>query len=810
MKKRKARHPLELQPAQLRWRCTPARLGMSSMKDVKPLKEIVGQDRALRALQMGLAMKHYGYNIFAAGLPGTGRTTTLKRLLADLEHQSVELTDKLFVHNFKDPDSPIYISLPAGQGGSFKKGMANLLGELLKNVPAVFESRRYQEQRKSMLEHFQDRQRSILRDFEKKVKERGFEVVQVQGNTASRPEIAPVVDGNPVSMDQIHTRAEAGEITKEEFARISQQQAELDAQMDIVMREMRNIERKAKRSLEDLSHKVVVPIVEEPIADLEESFKSPKVHEYLKEVKEDVLNNLSRFHLKEESQPSILGMQVPREDDQFLEYQVNVVVDNSDVKGAPVVFETNPRYKNLFGTIERVIDRNGIWRTDFMHIKGGSMLKADGGYLAIHAADAITEPGVYSALKRILRNRQIEIQSYESGLFGSSSALKPEPIDLQVKVIMIGDSYTYQLLYWLDDDFKEIFKIRADFDAEMPNVEKAIQGYIAFIKGICDRENLLPFDMSAVAEMVEYGVRVSGRQNKLSTRFSILADVLREASYWAQADKATTVTAMHVRKAIDERIERVRMVEEKIQEMILEGSIFIDTDGAKVGQVNGLSIYQMGEYEFGKPSRITVKTSMGRAGIINIEREADLSGPTHNKGVLILTGYLRGKYAQHKPLVLSASIAFEQSYSGVDGDSASSTEIYGLLSSLSDIPLRQDLAVTGSVDQHGEVQPIGGVNMKVEGFFDVCKARGLTGAQGVLIPSTNVKELMLRHDIVEAVQAGKFHIYAVNTVDEGIEILTGRKAGKRQKNGRFEPGSINALVDQKLTQYMKKVKKLGG
>jgi ATP-dependent Lon protease len=810
MKKRSNRHPLELLPSALRWQCTPAQLGIKSMDDVKPLKEIVGQDRALRALQMGLAMKHYGYNVFAAGLPGTGRTTTIKRLLSDLSQQKVELTDKIFVHNFKDPDSPVYISLPAGQGTAFKKDMATLLGELLKNVPAVFESRRYQEQRKSMLEHFQDRQRTILRDFEKKVKERGFEVVQVQGNAASRPEIAPVGEGGPVSMDQIHAKAEAGEISKEEFTRIMQQQAELDGQMDIVMREMRNIERKAKRSLEDLSHKVVVPLVEELIDDLEEKYKSPRVHEYLKEVKQDVLDNLPRFHQKDEPQPSILGMQITREEDHFLEYQVNVVVDNGDVKGVPVEFEKNPRYKNLFGTIERVTDRNGIWRTDFMHIKGGSMLKADGGYLVIHALDAITEPGVWPTLKRILRNREIEIQSYETGLFGTSSALKPEPISLQVKLIMVGDSYTYQLLYLLDDDFKEIFKVRADFDTEMPNADQAIKSYISFIRGICDHEQLLPFDISAVAEVVEHGVRLSGRKNKLSTRFSSLADVLREACYWAQLEQSQTVVGAHVRKAIEERIERVKMMEEKIQELILDGSILIDTDGAKVGQINGLSVYQMGEHEFGKPSRITVKTSMGRAGIINIEREAELSGPTHNKGVLILTGYLRAKYAQTKPLVLSASIAFEQSYSGVDGDSASSTEIYGILSSLSNVPLRQDLAVTGSVNQHGEIQAIGGVNLKIEGYYDVCKARGLTGKQGVLIPAANVNDLMLRHDVVEAVRQGKFHIYAIQTVDEGIELLASKKAGKRLKNGRFEPGSINALVDRKLTVYVKKVKKLGG
>jgi predicted ATP-dependent protease len=381
MKKPVKRHPLELTPAQLRWQCTPPQLGITGMEEVKPLKEIVGQDRALRALQIGMAMQQHGYNIFVTGAQGTGRTTTIKRMLQDVEGHPASLTDKLYVHNFKDPDSPLFISLPAGQGNLFKKDMATFLAELLKSIPAVFESRRYQEQRKAMLEHFQDRQRTVLKDFEKKVKERGFEVVQVQGGTTSRPEIAPVVDGNPVGMDQVHARAEAGEITREELTRTIQQQADLDAQMDLVMREMRNIERKAKRSLEDLSHKVVVPVVEELIYDLEERYATPKIHDYLMEVKENILDNLSRFHQKEESQQSVLGIQLPKEEDSFTEYQVNVVVDNSEVKGVPVVIEANPRYKNLFGTIERVVDRNGVWRSDFTHIKGGSMLKADGGFL---------------------------------------------------------------------------------------------------------------------------------------------------------------------------------------------------------------------------------------------------------------------------------------------------------------------------------------------------------------------------------------------------------------------------------------------
>lgn len=798
-----------LPPEKLRWRCHPETLGITSMEHVKPLKEIIGQNRALRALQLGLEIKHRGYNIFATGLPGTGKTTTISRMLHDYETRQAELNDKVYVHNFRDPDSPMIITLPAGKGLDLKKDMENVVAELLKGVPAVFESRRYLEQRKSLLEHFQDRQRSVLKDFEKKVKERGFEVVQVQGGTSSRPEIAPVMDGNPVSIEQIHTKADAGEMTKEELNNILKQQTELEAQMDLVMREMRNVERKAKRSIDDLNHKIIVPVVEELLDEVQRKHESPLIRRYLEEARNDILENLPRFHQKDEQQQPVLGIPIPKEDDSFLEYQVNVIVDNKGVKGMPVVMEKNPRYKNLFGTIERVVDRNGVWGTDFMRIKPGSLVKADGGFLVIDALDALTEPGVWVMLKRILRNAQIEIQSFESGLLGASSALKPEPIDLDVKVIMIGDSYIYNLLYHLDEDFREVFKIRADFDSEMPNETDSIASYLSFIKTMSDREGLLPFDLTAVIEFVEYGVRLSGRQSKLSTQFSILADVLREASYWATKEHDREVTGEHVRKAIEERIERVRMLEEKIQEMILDGSIMIDSDGKRVGQVNGLSVYQLGEYDFGRPSRITVKTSMGRAGIINIEREAAMSGPTHNKGVLILGGYLRSTFAQDKPLVLSASIAFEQSYSGVDGDSASSTEVYALLSSLSGIPLRQDIAVTGSINQHGEIQPIGGVNQKVEGFFDVCKARGLTGAQGVIIPHQNVKDLMVRHDVVQAVTKKQFHVYAVKTIEEGLKILTGKPAGKPKKTGGFTPGSIFARADARLRQFAKGQKKMG-
>jgi ATP-dependent Lon protease len=476
-----------------------------------------------------------------------------------------------------------------------------------------------------------------------------------------------------------------------------------------------------------------------------------------------------------------------------------------------VIIETSPTYRNLFGTIERNVDRmGGMWKTDFTKIKSGSFLRANGGYLVLNALDVFIEPGVWIALKRTLRNRSMEMQSFDPFYLFASSALKPEPIEARVKVVMIGDAYIYETLYYMDEDFKKIFKIKADFDSVMNRNEDSQLQYSTFIRKICQDENLLPFDRTGVAAVIEYGVRLAGRQKKLSTEFHRITDVLREANYWAKKDGSEQVTEKQVDQAIAERIDRLRMIEDKIQEMIDEGIILIDSEGAKVGQVNGLSVYDMGEYAFGKPSRITAKTAMGKTGIINIEREADLSGRTHNKGVLILGGYLRGKYAQDKPLTLTASLAFEQSYSGVDGDSASSTEVYAIVSSLANLPLRQDMAITGSINQNGEIQPIGGVNQKIEGFFDVCRSRGLTGKQGVIIPHQNVGDLMLRKDVVAAVQEGKFHIYPVQTIDQGIEILTGMPAGEKNPDGTYPPATVNGLVDQKLRDLAKKMKEFEG
>jgi ATP-dependent Lon protease len=612
-------------------------------------------------------------------------------------------------------------------------------------------------------------------------------------------------------LDQLENLVDQGQFARENFDNLKGKYSQLSAEMEQVLKETRKVEKIIQEEMAALDKSAISHSVEGAIGDIREKHEQPKIHAYLDEVKNSILENPARFQPKPEApQLPIPGLVLPPSVDTFTEFQVNVFVDNSETKGAPVIIESSPTYRNLFGTIERNWGMGGIGKTDFTKIKSGSFLRANGGYLVLNSLDVLIEPGVWIALKRTLRNRSMEMQSFDPFYLFASSALKPEPVDIRVKVVMIGDAYLYEMLYAVDEDFKKIFKIKADFDTVMERSEGTQLQYASFIRKICHDEKLLPFDRSGVAAVIEHGVRLAGRQKKLSTEFHRITDILREASYWAKRDKSEVIAEKHVDQAVAEKIYRKKMIEEKIQEMIEDGIIMIESDGAVVGQVNGLSVYDMGEYAFGKPSRITAKTSMGKAGIINIEREADLSGRTHNKGVLILGGYLRGKYAQDKPLTLTASLAFEQSYGGIDGDSASSTEVYAILSSLSNLPLRQDIAVTGSVNQNGEIQPIGGVNQKIEGFFDVCRSRGLTGKQGVIIPHQNVGDLMLRKDVVEAAAAGKFHIHPVRTIDQGAEILTGVPAGERSREGAYPAGTINFLVDQKLLEVAKKMKAFVG
>jgi len=800
----------EVPVERLRWRCDPETLPFETTQAIQACDEIIGQERAQEAIRLGLNIQSIGYNIFVTGLAGTGRFTTIKCILEEAEIEGRIPNDLCYVNNFKNSDMPHMLILPPGQGNAFKKEMETLIETLKKKIPLIFENETYVNKKKEVVEKFRNKQAEMFREFEKKVNKEGFALVQIQMGPYSRPGIFPLIEGNPVNIEQVESMVEEGKFSKEELEKLREKQAQLINELEDIFKETRKAEKEIKEELTSLDNEVISPAVKDSISDIKEKFGNEKVQQYLDEVQEDILTNLGRFREKEETPPPIPGLVLPQAVDSFSEYQVNVLVDNSETKGAPIIVETTPNYRNLFGTIERVVERTGIWKTDFLHIKAGSFLRANGGYLIFNAVDALTEAWVWPALKRTLKNQVIEIQTFDPLYFFSTSALKPEPIDCDTKVIMIGDAQIYYLLYSLDDDFKKIFKIKADFDSVMNKESDKIQQYASFVRKICDEDKLRPFDKTAVAAVVEHGVRITGRQKKLSTRFHLIADLLREANYWAEKDGSDVVTGKEVDKAIDKRNYRVNLIEEKIQEMIDDGTILIDSDGMVVGQVNGLSVYNLGDYMFGKPSRITAKTSLGKAGIINIEREAEMSGPIHNKGVYILTGYLRGKYAQDKPITMSASLCFEQSYSGVEGDSASSTEIYALLSSISGLPLRQDIAVTGSVNQKGEIQPIGGVNEKIEGFFDVCKAKGFTGKQGVMIPHLNVDDLMLRKDVVGAVEEGKFHIYPVKSIDQGIEILTGMEAGEKVEDGRFMEGTVNDRVDKKLREMGTKIKEFEG
>ncbi|MBS3918235.1 MAG: AAA family ATPase [Deltaproteobacteria bacterium] len=801
----------EVPVEKLRWRCDPNSFPMETTEAIEPCQEIIGQERALEAIRVGLEIESIGYNIFVTGLAGTGRFTTIKAVFEEMDVKGKIPNDLCYVNNFKNPDMPHMLSLPAGQGNGFKKEMETLIEALKKKVPLIFENENYLNKKKELVEGFRNRQAEMFREFEKKVNKEGFALVQIQMGPYSRPGIFPVVEGNPVNIEQLETMVEENKFSREEIERIKGKQAELVSELEDIFKETRKSEKEIKDELSALDTQMISPAVKDSITDIKERFNYEKIHHYLDGVQEDIVANFHRFREKEESSPSpIPGLVLPQPADTFAEYQVNVLVDNSETKGAPIIVEMTPNYRNLFGTIERVVDRSGVWKTDFTHIKAGSFLRANGGYLVFNALDGLVEPGVWPALKRTLKNQVMEVQTFDPFYFFATTALKPEPIECNTKIIMIGDTHLYHLLFNMDDDFKKIFKIKADFDSVTGKDEDKIRQYASFIRKVCDEEKLRPFDRTGVAAVVEHGVRIAGRQKKLSTRFHLIADLLREANYWAGKDGSPVVKESHVDKAIEKRAYRLNLVEEKIQEMIDDGTILIDSDGMVAGQVNGLSVYNLGDYAFGKPSRITVKTSLGKAGIINIEREVEMSGPIHNKGVYILSGYLRDRYAQDKPITMSASICFEQSYSGVEGDSASSTELYGLLSSLSGLPLRQDIAVTGSVNQKGEVQPIGGVNEKIEGFFEVCKAKGLTGKQGVMIPHLNIDDLMLRKDVVQAVQEGKFRVYPVKTIDQGIAILTGVEAGERLEDGRFKEGTVNDLVDRKLQELGKKIKEYEG
>ncbi|MEO0129464.1 MAG: ATP-binding protein [candidate division WOR-3 bacterium] len=783
----------ELKAEQLRWQCTPELLKFKSTEDLSLCEGIIGQPRAIEAIKLGLNVKYPGYNIFITGPVGTGRTTAITKLLEELKTKKDKLKDLLYVNNFKNPDLPKLIVLDAGKGKLFKDDMIRLIYQLKTNIPQVFASEEYQKRRERIVSKFELEQQKMINEFEKRVEEKGFKLVQVQMGPFVRPAILPIIEDKPRNFEELDELIKEGKLTSDKLEKIKQDLQELEKEMSTIYAKTKENQDKLNDEIAKLNEWSVKPMVSHLIDEIRKRFDNKDINEYLDEVLAEILTNIERF-LKKETRP-----------DEFRLFDVNLLVDNSETKNIPIIFETAPNFKNLFGTIERYSPSPGVLTSDFLNIKAGSFLRANGGYLVINAFDALVEPGVWQTLKRALRNGVVDIQVFDPFYIFSTSALKPEPISVDVKVVMIGNEWLYYLLYYGDEDFKKIFKVKADFDIEMERDVRNINNYASFIKSICQTENLLPFTKEAIAEIIEYGVRLAGRKDKITTRFHLIADIIRESDYWARQKKNTIVDAEDVEKAIEGWRKRVNMYEEKIQELIKKDILMIQTKGKVVGQVNGLSVYQLGDYTFGRPTKITAKTSVGRAGIINIEREANLAGRTFNKGVLIISGFLRSRYAQDRPLSMDATLGFEQSYSEIDGDSASSAEIYAILSALSNVPIEQGIAVTGSVNQNGEIQPIGGVNEKIEGFYEVCKAKGFTGKQGVIIPKANVNDLMLKQEIVDAVKRKKFHIYAIKNIDEGIEILTGLKAGKKTKTG-FEKNTINYLVEKRLKEYAEKMK----
>jgi len=795
-----------LSPDKLRWHCDPALIPFETTAQVEPTATDMGQERALRALRMGVELTASGYNLFVCGLSGTSRGGMIVRMIEDLHPQTEPAPDRCYVNNFKNADRPRLLTLPRGLANAFKKEVESGIDFLRRRIPQVFEGEPFQRQKTRIVERFTVREKELMDDFTRRIAREQFALGRMQVGAVALPEIFPVLDGQMVPIEEIPKMVQDGKLENTAAEELERKYDQFRQEFTIVYRRTLSLSRELASEMNYLEQEAASVLVDGVIEELKEKYASPQISEYLEEVRHHILDNLEPFKEREgeEEQPPSEGGPGPRpertERDPFRIYGVNVILAHNEHEKCPVIFETIPTYANLFGTVHRSYDARGSWNSDFMDLRGGSLLRADGGFLVMYALDTMTETGVWRTLKRTLNHGKLEIQPIDMFFPFSTAALKPEPIDVHAKIILIGDREMYELLYDYEDDFKKIFKVRVEFDEEMNWSDEVFRYYGGRLRKLVDDEKLLHLDRSAVASILEHGVRLAGRRGKITTRFFDLADLARESCYVARHDGKSVVTAGHVRQALDAKIDRHNLLETKIREMIEQNLVFIDTTGGRVGQINGLSVMEIGGYAFGKPVRITASVALGKTGIINIERESNLSGRFHDKGVQIIAGFLRRTFAQDKPLSLSASVCFEQSYSGVDGDSASSTEIYSLLSALSELPVRQELAVTGSVNQQGDVQPIGGVNQKIEGFYDVCRLKGLTGQQGVLIPAENVDDLMLRDEVIEAVAQGRFHIYPVGTIEQGIEILTGVRAGKRGAGGKFESGSVFAKVDARLHQ----------
>ena len=786
------------------WTCKTEDFNFQCTDELTPLDRFIGQDRALDAIRFGLEVDKPGYNLFVTGLTGTGKTSAIKAhlesIIEDMERQekSKPPCDWCYAHNFDDPDRPFALSLPAGEGKSFRSRMTYILALLREEMPKVFKSEQFEAERREMEEKGRLTTQEIMGVLEQDARSQGFAVQMNQTDVT----IFPMVENRAMSPEEYQALEEEQRKSVDEIRnQLMQQTQETMAKV-----------REAEKESWDLIHDHERSAAEHRVADIfrptVNAYENvPEVNHYLRHLADNVLDHLNLFK-DDEAVPSQtappMGSAPPSGSgpgNPFLAFEINLLVDNSDVVTSPIVVEPNPNWGNLFGRIERRATM-GTYFSDHSMLKPGSIHQANGGYLVLNARDVLTYPPVWEGLKRVIRNREIRLEDpAEQNGFFVPQGLRPEPIPLDIKVIITGDESTYRLLTTVDnEDFWDLFKVKAEFDNKVDITPDNIDAYCAFICRTCEDEGLRAFDANGAARVIEFAARMVSDQKKLSTRFGQIKDLLIESDYWAGQASCELVLGEHVEQAVNKKIHRLNIVEERVQEMVENGSVLLDFTGSVVGQVNGLAVYDLGDFSFGRPSRITAQTFAGREGVINIEREASLSGSTHDKGVLILSGYLGAKFGQERPLSLSSSLCFEQSYDGVDGDSASSTELYAIMSSLSGLPLKQNLSVTGSVNQMGEIQPIGGVNQKVEGMFDVCRIAGLTGDQGVMVPHQNLRNLMLRADVVAAIKEGKFHIYSVRTIDEGLEILTGVTAGERGPHGEFPEGTVNGLVEKRLRE----------
>ncbi len=777
--------------------CDANFLHCESTKDLVPLNEIIGQERAVRALKFGLGIKNHGFNVYVAGYPGTGRKTAVKNFVEVQAKTQPVPPDWCYVNNFGNQYEPQAIKLPAGKGKEFREDMKNLIENVKTALPKAFESEDYVARREATIKGLENQRKKLIDELSGKAQREGF----VIKTTPIGILIIPVLNGKPLSEEEVLALPQK---TKDQ---LNEKREQLETEFRNAMRQLIDMERKIHEALTKLNKEVALYALGNQVESLKVKYRTiSEATNYLKEVETDILDNLQQFIHRGEPEQQFPFPTSWMKEEPYKKYEVNLIIDNSNTTGAPVVMETNPTYHNLLGRTEKEA-QFGALITDFRMIRGGAIHRANGGYLIVPVEDLLRNPLSYDGLKRDVRDGKMSIEEPEERYgFLSIKTLKPQPIPLTAKIILIGTPYLYQLMFSLDPDFQELFKIKAEFDTTMERTDEKIKQYAAFVCGLCDKEGLKHLDGSGLAKLVEYSSRIVEDQYKLSIQFSNIADIIRESNYYAEQEYTELITGVHVKKAIEEKIYRSKLIQEKIQEMITRGFFLIDTTEKKVGQVNGLSVMGLGDFSFGMPSRVTASIGLGREGVMDIEREAKMGGPIHTKGVLILSGYINDKYARDRPLSLSARLVFEQNYAGVEGDSASSTELYSILSALSGLPIKQNLAVTGSVNQKGEVQAIGGVNEKIEGFFEVCKAKGLTGEQGVVIPESNVQNLMLKEEVVDAVKAGKFNVYSIKTINEGIEVLTGAKAGERRADGTYEEGTVNYLVDKQLREMAEKLK----